>query len=1056
MMMYHKVAGVTTVVKEKEAIHSGHFMVSHFEAEEQDDEDEVAVPVPDEDVDVLDAASSRASMAFTPSMRLFQPLAAPRHGLGLDAQGGQGLGDVGGVVATFKEPGQHLSIETSLSKLFQCMSLAYRQKLTSPKWNRFKGIRLRWKEKIRLNNVIWRCWHMQFILKQSTLVCQFASPLDVDTHNKPEAVVLEGKYWKRKLAAVTAEYKKWRMYRRNRILGCVKDGPDMFGDVDMLDWQPDSNDSSSMMSMMVDQDYMEFMSDTLFSTIQSNQPFAFPDTREIAKGAGLADFIQPSLVQLQPNLDDFMDTLEPLQELFSYRLPPVPEEAIADDALLRSLPATSASYPDLSKSAPTSSTISLMSQLDQSSQSMGMYQHMNDPYRQPEYVSVESLGSESLGNKVTFSESDLQVPMQLIQQQHHPQLSQLPQQVQPIISKGRNVRPAAQTKSRALTQAPQQSIVRKQITHVPSHQQLPIQDQQRLHQQQQYQQQSQDQQSQAVGYQMYTPSSPILSHPQPPPLPPTMPESSPQPQGAQIKIQSQPYSNQVSPQLQPPLQTQQQVQQQTVISPEAFKFSTNVAQRSFSLPSTHTSSIAYASSGTNLRSVATSSMSNIHTASLNSVDKTPARSETELFAVPKYQKLRNRSRSGSSLLPGNSGSATSSSGVNTVGSGMAPRSMRPLVSASSNPDLSSAHSSALLAQLLSVNSSSVYNFTAGSDSPSGRVPISKSHIPILPMPTGGSAQQTQVPHTTALLITSSVPMTIQPSSSTGQLILNSAASTSTSSIVATGKGSDTASDSSAVPSPVGLSLSPLNMENMSPPTPLGSKSDTDLRTVKVSGRGEHRRVYHINAEQKRRCNIKNGFDTLHSLIPQLRQNPNTKTSKAAMLQKGAEYIKQLRGERNKLKDEMDELRLEIEKLNGAISNCQSMLPATGAPVSRHRASKMREMFEEYVRGQTLNNWKFWIFSLMVEPLLDSFNSTVSTSSVDELYRTTMQWVEKHCSLVELRPVVLNSLRFLCTSTEILSDPSRLPEEARQAVLKNEAGSSGASSSNASSSSQQPG
>lgn len=41
--------------------------------------------------------------------------------------------------------------------LFICSS----QKLTSPKWNRFKGIKLRWKEKIRLNNVIWRCWHMQ-------------------------------------------------------------------------------------------------------------------------------------------------------------------------------------------------------------------------------------------------------------------------------------------------------------------------------------------------------------------------------------------------------------------------------------------------------------------------------------------------------------------------------------------------------------------------------------------------------------------------------------------------------------------------------------------------------------------------------------------------------------------------------------------------------------------------------------------------------------------------------------------------------------------------------
>lgn len=1077
-MMYHKVAGAgmgsAAVVKEKEAIHSGHFMVSHFEAEAQDDEDEVAVPVPEDDSDVNELALShlRQPYSLSPSIHLnFQPLAGTTVGMGMGTptgaglghglrQGSLGLGGDGSVVAVgataglggglglARESGQTLSIETSLSKLFQCMSLAYRQKLTSPKWNRFKGIRLRWKEKIRLNNVIWRCWHMQFILKQSTLVCQFASPLDVDTHNKPEAVVLEGKYWKRKLAAVTAEYKKWRMYRRNRILGCARDGSDMLNDVDMLDWQPDSNDSSSVMSIMLaDQDYMEFMSDTLFSTIQSNQPFAFPDTREIAKGAGLADFIQPSLVQLQPNLDDFMDTLEPLQELFNYRLPPVPEEAVADDVLLRSLPATSASYPDLSsKSSSSSSSMSLLSQIEQASQGMGMYQPLNDPYRQPEYVSVDSLSTNSLDNRVlqgNFSESDLQVPMQLIQQQQ-PQLSQLPQQhMQPMRSpnKTRAVRPAAQSKNRQLAQVPpQQTMLRKQITHVD----------QRLHQQQ-YQQQPQEQQTQAVGYQIYTPSSPVLSQPQPPPLPPAMPASPPRPPVTQVKMQPQSYS-----QIPSPIQTQQHIPQQAVIAPEAFKFSSNVTQRSFSLPSPQTASISYASSGSNLRNMTSGSMSNLHTASLSTIDKTPARSETELFAVPKYQKLRNRSRSGSSLLPGSSGSgsgsgsgASPSSGT-SLGASMGARGVRPLVSAASNPDLSSA----LLAQLLTANSSPVYNFTAGSDSQtSGRIPISKSHnIPILPMPSAATPQPAQVPHTTALLITSSVPMTIQPSSSTGQLILSSTASTSISSSGATtaGKSSDTASDSSAVPSPVGLSLSPLNMENMSPPQPLSSKSD-----MGVKGRGEHRRVCHINAEQKRRCNIKNGFDMLHSLIPQLRQNPNTKTSKAAMLQKGAEYIKQLRSERNKLKEEMDDLRQEIEKLNSAISNCQSMLPATGAPVSRHRASKMREMFDDYVRVRTLNNWKFWIFSLLVEPLLVSFNSSVSTSSVDELYRTTMQWVEKHCSLVELRPVVLNSLRFLCTSTEILSDPSRLPEEARQAVLKNDTSRSGASIAGTSNSSDQP-
>lgn len=134
---------------------------------------------------------------------------------------------------------------------------------------------------------------------------------------------------------------------------------------------------------------------------------------------------------------------------------------------------------------------------------------------------------------------------------------------------------------------------------------------------------------------------------------------------------------------------------------------------------------------------------------------------------------------------------------------------------------------------------------------------------------------------------------------------------------------------------------------------LGSPNrDTPLR--------DHRRVGHIHAEQKRRYNIKNGFDMIHSLIPHLHQNPNAKLSKAAMLQKGAEYIRQLRSERNQLKEEMDSLRQQIESLNTSISNCQSLLPATGAPVSRRQDNKMQEMFDEYVRTRTMENWKFWI------------------------------------------------------------------------------------------------
>ncbi|KAJ9588568.1 hypothetical protein L9F63_028128 [Diploptera punctata] len=100
----------------------------------------------------------------------------------------------------------------------------------------------------------------------------------------------------------------------------------------MFDWQPHSNDSvHSMGSMMVDEDYMEFMTDTLFSTIQQNQPFAFPDPREISQLEAVRTFIQPSLVQLQPNLEDLWIRLKPLQDLLSAKLPSVPEECVPDD-----------------------------------------------------------------------------------------------------------------------------------------------------------------------------------------------------------------------------------------------------------------------------------------------------------------------------------------------------------------------------------------------------------------------------------------------------------------------------------------------------------------------------------------------------------------------------------------------------------------------------------------------------------------------------------------------------------------------------------------------------
>ena len=65
--------------------------------------------------------------------------------------------------------------------------VAFSSKLTSPRWKNFKGLRLQWKDKIRLNNLIWRCWHMQckYLLTISNLIL-LISCLSFISHRKKE------------------------------------------------------------------------------------------------------------------------------------------------------------------------------------------------------------------------------------------------------------------------------------------------------------------------------------------------------------------------------------------------------------------------------------------------------------------------------------------------------------------------------------------------------------------------------------------------------------------------------------------------------------------------------------------------------------------------------------------------------------------------------------------------------------------------------------------------------------------------------------------------------
>ena len=48
------------------------------------------------------------------------------------------------------------------------------------------------------------------------MICQFSSPV-IDNYHSPQAVILEGKYWKRTLCAVVKEYQKWRVFYKKKM-----------------------------------------------------------------------------------------------------------------------------------------------------------------------------------------------------------------------------------------------------------------------------------------------------------------------------------------------------------------------------------------------------------------------------------------------------------------------------------------------------------------------------------------------------------------------------------------------------------------------------------------------------------------------------------------------------------------------------------------------------------------------------------------------------------------------------------------------------------------------
>lgn len=118
--------------KEKEIIHSGHFMVSHFEAEAQDDED-TELPDPDES-----GTNTCTDVVLLPPNQINQT-----------------------IVTSHTKTNNNAVIDISLAKLFKCMNLAYR-------WVSFFAIFFSLKK-----NFVYRCALISWVQSIASVIALF-------------------------------------------------------------------------------------------------------------------------------------------------------------------------------------------------------------------------------------------------------------------------------------------------------------------------------------------------------------------------------------------------------------------------------------------------------------------------------------------------------------------------------------------------------------------------------------------------------------------------------------------------------------------------------------------------------------------------------------------------------------------------------------------------------------------------------------------------------------------------------------------------------------------
>lgn len=804
---------------------------------------------------------------------------------------------------------------------------------------------------------------MQFIKGHRKLVCAFANPLEIDNHSKTEAgAIMEGKYWKRKMSTILAEYKKWRIFYKNQ--NYTTPGPSQYslgGDLNTSLGLAErgGKDDIDLESMITDAD---FFVDALFNSLGPSS--CLPQTGGHMAG-GNSDFIQGGLGSLQPNLDDLMDLdpMAPLQDWLSSKLP----DSVDQSAGL-AIRGKSATPGD---SDPVSG-LSCIYPL----------QDIKDiEVVQPSY---HPLSHASLGNVPGFKR-------QQQQQSHLQQVAQIQQQPQ------------------LLQQTIQQQ---QQLQHQQQLQQQQIQQQQLQHLQQQ--QNSQNIITMKTNSQTYPQQHQKVNY--------TGGGKRMMLGGKKVWVEQGIVENwSEPPPTSKPCWPGKRWREQVNHDMEEEQTSVKLARSGIS-ENKQVNDIRVNNSVSQMR------LNNPGVVRQRSVIQDPTtflgeenKKSVIISTNPQTVGGQQNYRSSNIVTPTQSSSKTNLIQTHNQGIGK----VRSLSESHSSPG------GLYNQQTPGGPTLSILERKADFVSPPSNIHSldnNRELVQLLQVKESLSPPQRQH-RQTSQNFNSRPPVVQKPM----KKISHSVESTGPKR-AAFIKSDHTADDLSN-----GRDLlRPVHLQKMLgiPPPPPGSLPQPSL-TVGSYPPLMPEDIKLSSAEQKRRGTIKNGFEFLRALVPSLSQTPNIKVSKAALLSKGAEYVLQLKEEKAALHKEVETLRQSVETLNQEIFSYQAELPTAGSSKRTVNGamsdSQLQSLFERHVAACTRQNWKYWVFSRIMQPLLESYDRTVSNSSIDDMARTSSSWLDQHVSLVQLRPLVLNSLKELSVNTEVLSEPHKMPQEALNAV-----------------------